>query len=73
MSDQKFVLFERFLWLDCLKFLAIIAVAIDHCNQFLYTDPLIALSSWFSVSLFILCSGCGVFFNKNRKKTICIM
>lgn len=27
------------------------------------------MASWYSVSLFILCSGCGVFYNRNRKRS----
>lgn len=44
-------------WINCAKFLAILAVLIDHTNRVLYYNQHIALASYYSVSLFILISG----------------
>ena len=44
-------------WLNCAKCMAILAVIVDHTNGILYTNPHIALASYFSVSLFILIAG----------------
>lgn len=44
-------------WINCAKFLAIIAVITDHTNGVLYANYRIALASYFSVSLFIIISG----------------
>jgi hypothetical protein len=44
-------------WINVGKLLAIMAVLVDHTNGFLYTNPLIAKSSYFSVSLFVLLGG----------------
>lgn len=48
---------NRIEWIDCAKLIAVIAVAVDHCNGFLYTKPLVATASYYSVSLFILLAG----------------
>lgn len=69
MNNVISALNQRFIWLDCLKFLTIVAVAIDHCNNFFYSNQMFWMASWYSVSLFILCSGCGVFYNRNRKRS----
>jgi hypothetical protein len=53
-------------WIDCGKFLAISAVVVDHVNGFLYTNPLIALSSYFSVTLFVLLSGVTAFYSNQN-------
>lgn len=44
-------------WIDCAKLVAIAAVIVDHCNGFLYTKPIVATASYYSVSLFVLLSG----------------
>lgn len=48
---------QRILWLDCAKFVAMIAVVTDHVYGAAYTNPMIAHASFFSVSLFVLLSG----------------
>lgn len=44
-------------WVNCAKFIAIIAVLVDHTNCVLYGNPKIAMASYFSVALFIYISG----------------
>ena len=58
MKDKKT---KRELWIDCAKYCAIIAVAIDHTNGVLYNSSYIATASYFSVELFILLSGFGAY------------
>lgn len=48
---------RRTYWIDMSKFMAIIAVMIDHTNGILYKDQRIAFFSYYSVSLFILMMG----------------
>lgn len=48
---------KRIQWIDCAKAVAITAVAVDHCNRVIYTNPAIAKASYFSVTLFIFLSG----------------
>lgn len=48
---------KRIGWIDCAKFVAVIAVVVDHCYGLMYISPFIAYASYFSVSLFILLSG----------------
>ena len=48
---------KRAYWIDVAKFMAIIAVMIDHTNGLLYKNPRIAYFSYYSVSLFILMMG----------------
>ena len=59
---------RRIKWIDCAKAIAIMAVAVDHCNRLLYTNPFIAQASYFSVSLFILLSGISTRFASERKR-----
>ena len=56
-------------WINCAKFLAIVAVLIDHTNGILYTNQDIASGSYFSVSLFILVSG-YLSFSSNKKHNL---
>ena len=44
-------------WINCAKFVAIIAVLTDHTAGTLYANYRIILASYFSVSLFIIISG----------------
>ena len=44
-------------WVDVAKFMAIIAVMIDHTNGLLYTNTHVAFFSYYSVSLFIVAMG----------------
>ena len=44
-------------WIDAAKFIASMAVVIDHTYKYLYVNSDIAVGSRFSVSLFILLSG----------------
>lgn len=45
------------LWINCAKFMAILAVMVDHTAGILYTDAKFHWASFYSVSLFILISG----------------
>lgn len=58
---------NRLLWIDCAKYVAIIAVAIDHTNGFLYDNKTLAFASYFSVSLFILLSGLSSVISSSNK------
>lgn len=48
---------ERVKWIDLAKFLAILAVMVDHTGGILYSSYYVAYSSYFSVSLFIIVLG----------------
>ncbi len=48
---------KRTYWIDVAKFMAIIAVMIDHTNGLLYKNQRVAYFSYYSVSLFILMMG----------------
>lgn len=49
--------FKEIKWINCAKFAAIMAVLTDHTFNYLYTNPVINIFSYYSVSLFILVSG----------------
>ena len=53
-------------WLNCSKFMAILAVMTDHCNGLLYTNSNVAYASYYSVSLFILISGMTSYISDSR-------
>ncbi len=57
-------------WINCAKLVAILAVMIDHTNGILYTNPDIAMLSYFSVSLFIIISGMMSFFSNERHEEL---
>lgn len=61
---------KRIGWIDAAKFFAVIAVAVDHCNGFLYTNQLIAYASYYSVSLFVLLAGISIWIAYDRGKEI---
>lgn len=54
-------------WADFAKFLAILAVMIDHTNGVLYSNPKIAYFSYFSVSVFILISGITTYMSFEKR------
>lgn len=56
-------------WIDVAKFLAILAVVIDHSGGILYYNDNIAYASFFNVCVFILTMGITTFwsFQKNNK------
>ncbi len=53
-------------WINVAKFVAILAVLVDHSNGVLYTDRRIALMSYFSVSLFIFLAGITAYWSNSR-------
>lgn len=57
---------KRITWINCAKFVAILAVLVDHTYGTLYDDSNIQLLSWFSVSLFILLSGMTIYMSIER-------
>lgn len=57
---------QQFLWIDCAKCMAILAVMIDHTNGLLYHNSDIAYASYYSVTLFILISGMMCFLSNLR-------
>ena len=61
---------KRIAWVDCAKFIAVIAVAVDHCSGVLYTSRLISYASYFSVSLFVLLSGISTWISYENGKDI---
>ena len=61
---------DRIEWIDCAKLIAIIAVAVDHCNGFLYTKPHVAVASYYSVSLFVLLAGISIWNAYTRGKEV---
>jgi len=48
---------ERIKWIDAAKFMAIIAVLINHTNDILYTNHYVDYFSYYSVGLFIVIMG----------------
>lgn len=44
-------------WINIVKFIAMIAVLIDHVQGYLYYSDTVRLLSWYSVSLFVLVAG----------------
>ena len=48
---------KQIVWLNCSKFVAILAVMLDHTNKILYQSSDIAYASYFSVELFVILSG----------------
>ena len=55
-------------WIDCAKFLAILAVLIDHGKGILYEGETIQYISFFSVSVFFFLSGMTSWYSLERKK-----
>lgn len=55
-------------WIDILKFLAIIAVMIDHTNITLYSSRYVAYASFFSVTTFVFLGGACGFASQQRHK-----
>lgn len=48
---------QHLLWIDVAKLIAIMGVLVDHTAGFLYTNERIQLTSFYSVSLFVLITG----------------
>lgn len=55
-------------WINVGKFLAILAVMVDHTNGVLYINQGIAYGSYFSVSLFILLMGITTYYSYEKSK-----
>ena len=55
-------------WINCAKFVAILAVMTDHLNHVLYTSQDVAVASYFSVSLFIILAGMTAYMSDLRHK-----
>ena len=57
---------KKIKWIDCAKFIAIIAVLVDHTEGILYHNNSIAIGSYFSVSLFIIISGMLMYISNEK-------
>ncbi len=64
MKQSK--LYERIVWVDCLKLLACLAVFVDHTYGFLYSNPYILYASYYSVPVFIFLSGMTGYESNNK-------
>lgn len=53
-------------WLNCAKFVAILAVLVDHTYGILYSNQNIQTATFFSVSLFILIAGITSYMSNSR-------
>lgn len=53
-------------WINCAKFVAMLAVLVDHSRGLLYTNTDISNASYYSVSLFIIISGYLSFLSNSR-------
>lgn len=53
-------------WINIAKFIAIMAVIIDHVNGILYDNPIFAWLSYFAVTVFIFLSGVTSFYSNQR-------
>lgn len=60
---------KKEVWIDIAKFVAILAVLVDHTYGALYTRHSIAMLSYFSVSLFIFLMGITTFISYRNSKT----
>jgi len=61
---------ERLIWVDCVKAVAILAVIVDHTYTVLYENQKIQISSFFSVSLFILMMGVTTWISEERQTNV---
>lgn len=59
---------SREVWLDVAKFFAIMAVMIDHTNGILYHNQRVAFFSYYSVVLFIIVMGIGIYWEYMDKE-----
>lgn len=59
---------KSILWIDCAKFLAILAVLIDHGKGILYEGETIQYISFFSVSVFFFLSGMTSWYSLERRR-----
>lgn len=59
---------DRIKWVDAAKFVAIIAVLIDHTNEILYSNTHVLYFSYYSVSLFIITMGITTVCTYNRNR-----
>lgn len=60
---------NRIEWIDCLKFIAVVAVFMDHTWGFLYNSTTFQRTSFFAVSLFVLLGGITAYDSNHRHKT----
>lgn len=58
---------DKIQWINCSKFVAILAVIVDHSYGILYSNQDIAYASYFSVSLFIIISGMTSYLSNQAK------
>lgn len=57
---------KKELWINMAKFVAILAVCVDHTNGVLYTRRSVAIASYFSVSLFVFLMGITIYWSYER-------
>lgn len=65
---ENSVVQEKILWIDCVKFIAIFAVIMDHTRNILYTNAVIQTVSFFSVTVFVFLSGVTSYYSVKRHK-----
>lgn len=64
--EQERLESKRVYWIDFAKFLAILAVMVDHTYGVLYHNQKVAFASYYSVSLFIILMGITSYWSSNR-------
>ncbi len=59
---------RNILWIDCAKFLAIVAVVVDHSKGILYEGEAVQYAAFFSVAAFLFLAGMTSFYSLERRK-----
>lgn len=62
MSEKK----SHLKWIDAAKGVAILAVIVDHSTGVLFSNRIISLSSYFSVTVFVFLAGITSFYSSER-------
>ena len=66
-------MYQKIIWINCAKFIAVLAVVLDHAKDIIYRNDNIKTSTFFYVTALILLAGMTYVYSKERHKTAPIL
>ena len=66
-------MYQKIIWINCAKFIAVLAVVLDHAKDIIYRNDNIKTSTFFSVTVLIFLAGMTSFYSNERHKNAPIL
>ena len=71
--ERGLFMYQKIIWINCAKFIAVLAVVLDHAKDIIYRNDNIKTSTFFSVTVLIFLAGMTSFYSNEMHKNAPIL